>query len=74
MKADNKMKFLYKGLDFTSKEGYFEYCIESYINGNRSQCRGLFKDLPNQYKHELIEHIRNNAVNDEMHNFYVGLF
>lgn len=74
MKADNKMKSLYKGLDFTSKESYFDYCIESYLNGNKSQCRELFKDLPKQYKHELIEYIRNNAANDEMHNFYVGLF
>jgi hypothetical protein len=74
MTADKKMTALYKSLDFTSKEQYFDYCIESYINGQRSQCRELFKDLPRQYKHELIEHIRINAGNDEVHNFYVGLF
>lgn len=69
-----KMIKLYKGLDFESKEQYFDYCAESHINGNFSQCQRLFKDLPHKYKHELIEYLRDNVGSDKIHNFYVRLF
>lgn len=74
MKAENKMKMLYKTLDFKSKEEYFDYCADSHTNGNFSQCKQLFKDLPKVYKHELIEWLRNNIGTVEIHNYYVGLF
>lgn len=72
--AQDKMESLYKALDFNSKEEYFNYCADSYINGQMSQCRKLFSNLPHEYKHELIEYLRDNVGNDEIHNFFVRLF
>lgn len=74
MKAEKKMEKIYSDLDFTSKEDYFNYCVESHINGNFTQCKKLFQELPKQYKHELINFIRDNYGNDKVHNYYVSLF
>lgn len=74
MTAERKMKSLCKNLDFSTTEEYFQYCADSYLNGNREQCRRLFKDMPRDYKHELIDYLRTVVANDEIHNFFVKLF
>lgn len=74
MTTIQKMNQLVRGLDFHTKEDYFNYCAESHINGNFSQAKKLFADMPKVYKKELIEYLRNNVGNDEIHNFYVSQF
>jgi nucleoid-associated protein YejK len=74
MTEENKMQSLYKGLDFQHRNQYFDYCIESLINGQRTQAKQLFKDLPKVYKHELITYLRDTYANDEAHNFFISLF
>lgn len=69
-----KMMSLVHSLDFENIEQYFDYCAESHINGNFSQCRRLFKDMPKYYRHELINYLRDNVGGDEIHNFYVSQF
>lgn len=33
-------------LDFTTKEEYFDYIIESKVNGQHAQAKELFRNLP----------------------------
>lgn len=47
-----------KGLDFTSIEQYFDYIIESIINGQRQQATGLIKDLDKNQKKRFINYLR----------------
>lgn len=69
-----KLLTLAKRLDFTTEDQYFQYCADSHINGNFSQCRELFKAMTKADKHRLIEYLRNNVGVDEIHNYYVNLF
>jgi len=61
-------------LDFGTNEEYYEYCVESHINGQLSQCKELFNAMPTDNKHALIDYIRINHGNDAIHNFFVNLF
>jgi hypothetical protein len=61
-------------LQFSSNDEYYNYCVVSYLNGQRKQCVKLFNQMPNDNKHELIEYIRENYANDEIHNYFVSLF
>lgn len=69
-----KLITLAKRLDFTTEAEYFDYCVQSHINGNFSQCKKLFKDMTKADRHRLIEYIRDNYGNDEIHNYFVNLF
>lgn len=46
-----------KGLDFQTGVEYFDYCIDSHINGNFSQCERLFKDLTKADQKNLLNYI-----------------
>jgi hypothetical protein len=61
-------------LEFSTNEEYYNYCVESYLNGQRNQCKTLFKQMPSDNQHELIEYIRDNYANDGIHNYFVSLF
>jgi hypothetical protein len=61
-------------LQFSSNDEYYNYCVVSYLNGQLKQCVKLFNQMPNDNKHELIEYIRENYANDEIHNYFVSLF
>lgn len=63
-----------KELDFTSNEQYYDYCIETYHNGQFGQLRKLWGKLPKNHKHSLIAYIDNNYANDQLHNAFVTLF
>jgi hypothetical protein len=69
-----KLLTLAKRLDFTTETEYFDYCVQSYINGNNSQCKELFKAMTKDDRHNLISYIRDNYGNDEIHNYFVNLF
>lgn len=40
-----KLITLAKELDFNTEQAYFDYLIDSHINGNFSQCRNLFSEM-----------------------------
>lgn len=61
-------------LGFATNDEYYNYCVESYLNGQFNQCKTLFNQLPHDNKHELITYIGNNHANDEIHNYFVSLF
>ena len=69
-----KLITLAKRLDFTTESEYLDYCVQSYINGNFKQCKELFKAMAKDDRHNLIAYIRDNYGNDEIHNYFVGLF
>jgi hypothetical protein len=75
-----KLLTLAKKLDFTIEIEYFDYCINSYFNGNFSQCEELFKDMSKQDKKGLLNYIKTsyncqeNYINVlEVYSFYFNL-
>lgn len=69
-----KLITLAKRLEFTSETQYFDYCIDSWFNGNFSQCRELFKAMTKADRKRLIKYIK--GCYDYTHNvekFYFEL-
>ena len=62
-----KLITLAKELDFTTEIEYFDYCIDSHINGNLIQCEDLFEAMKKQDRLALIKYIDNS----EIRNFYI---
>jgi hypothetical protein len=48
-----------KGLDFNTIEEYFDYILDSKINGNRSQAISLFTKLSSKQKLTFYGYISN---------------
>ncbi len=67
-----KLIKLAKKLDFETEEQYFDYCIDSHINGNFSQCERLFKDMTKQDKKRLISYLQETSHKD-IEKFYFNL-
>lgn len=68
------LKTLAKELEFNSELEYFTYCIETYINGQRTQCRNLFNAMKKEDQKELLNFINRQFVPmDEIYNFYFNL-
>ena len=74
-----KLAILAKELDFTSPYQCFDYMVDSYINGNFSQCKNLFSALKKEDKKDALIYIKNtynmgcNSVDLEAYNFYFNL-
>ena len=66
------LKTLAKQLDFKNDADYFEYCIESYINGNFQQCKKLFKDMHKKDRVSLLRYIDETADRNT-YKFYAEL-
>ena len=56
--AKKSLKTLCKVYEFENDYEYFDYIIESLINGNRTQCCELFNDLREADKKGCIRYIR----------------
>lgn len=56
--AKKSLKTLCKAYEFENDYEYFDYIIESLINGNLTQCRELFNDLREADKKSCIRYIR----------------
>lgn len=52
MVSQNKIK----GLDFETIEDYYNYVIESKINGQHKQCNDLIIEMSKQQKIDFIRH------------------
>lgn len=53
-------KNYYRNLDFKTPEEYFQYIIDSKINGNYSQVAALIKDMPRKSIGNFIKWVQNN--------------
>ena len=54
-----------KSLEFNTIENYFDYIVESEINGQRAQVKELIKDLSKAQKKECIKHLKSNFIGAE---------
>jgi len=45
-------------LEFNTETQYFDYCIDSYHNGNFNQCKELFNAMTKADKKRLIQYIK----------------
>lgn len=70
--AKKKLLTLAKELDFNQEYEYFDYCIDSFINGNRSQCRKLFAAMRHDDKKALLKECKYREIT-EIYNFYFEL-
>lgn len=69
-----KLLTLAKRLDFSTEEEYFDYCINSWFNGQFNQCRNLFSDMTKKDQKALIEYIKGCYDNEhEVETFYFNL-
>lgn len=66
------IKQLSRELDFTTEWEMYEYFISCYVNGNFSQCRGLFSELTKQAKKDVLTYLLDEGFNRE-YNFYFSL-
>lgn len=50
-----------KDYEFKTLEDYFNYIQDSYLNGNFSQVRSLFKKLSQEQKNQFIFYLQENT-------------
>lgn len=69
------LKTLAKELELSSPYEYYNYCIDSHINGNFSQCRELFSDMSKEDQKGLIRYIESGEYSDSpvIKKFYFDL-
>ena len=71
-----KLITLAKNLDLNTETEYFDYCINSYANGNFAQCRKLFADMNGEDRKRLVEYIAgcyDNPQSKDVYKFYWNL-
>lgn len=59
-----------KKYEYQTIEDYFNYIIDSQINGNHSQVKELFKKLSNEQKNDFFKFLKYNEIAFD----YTGLF
>ena len=64
-----KLITLAKELDFSTESEYFDYLIDSHINGNFSQCRKLFAEMRKEDQKKLVRYCDGGAL-PKVYNFY----
>ena len=50
--------------EYDNIEQYFNYIIESYLNGNLGQVRDLIKDLRNDQKKDFLMYLKYDNIKD----------
>lgn len=71
-----KLLTLAKRLDFTTETEYFDYCMDSYTNGNFSQCKELFKAMTKLDRKAFLQYLNGQAQFNgylQMRNFYFNI-
>jgi len=63
-----KLINLAKELDFETEIEYFDYIINSYINGQKTQTRALYKAMKEVDKLEFLVYLKEYSLNDEIFN------
>ena len=52
-------------------EDYFNYVIDSYVNGNHAQFKGLFKSMNKNQRKDFLRYVDDNGFNP--HNYYTEI-
>lgn len=71
--AQIKMRRLAKSLEFSTTEEYYEYIINSKINGNTDQCCRLFRDMPKEYRKNFLSYLTDEVNRGGKGNVYYEL-
>jgi hypothetical protein len=72
--AKKKLITLAKELDFTTEQEYFEYMIDSYVNGCFSQCKNLFNEMSKADQKQFLLYMRNeNDTLVRIYDYYFNL-
>ncbi len=71
--AKKKLITLAKELDFTTEQEYFDYMIDTHINGQFTQCRNLFNEMSRTNQKEFIIYLDNSSTDKKIHNYYFNL-
>ncbi len=67
-----KLITLAKQLDFSTETEYFDYCIDSHINGNFSQGKRLFLEMKKEDQKQFIRHCLEYG-SENIYNYYLDL-
>jgi len=74
--ARKKLLTLAKELDFNTEIEFFDYCIDSHINGNFTQCKDLFNSMKKEDKKLFLNYLNGQSQYNgklEIRNFYFNL-
>lgn len=71
--AKKKLITLAKELDFTTEYEYFNYMIDTHINGQFTQCRNLFNAMSRANQKEFIVYIDNSYTDKKIRDYYFDL-
>ena len=71
--AKKKLITLAKELDFTTESEYFDYMIDTHINGQFTQCRNLFNDMSRANQKAFITYADNSLSDKKIRDFYFNL-
>ena len=67
-----KLITLAKELDFLTESEYFDYLIDSHINGNFSQCKRLFAEMRKEDQKSFVQHCNGGDL-PKVYDFYFNL-
>jgi len=52
--AQTKMRRIVKAMDFDTTEEFYDYIVNSKVNGNTDQCCRLFKSMPKENRKDFL--------------------
>ena len=55
--AQTKMHRIVKAMDFDTTEEFYDYIVNSKVNGNTDQCCRLFKAMPKENRKEFLSYL-----------------
>jgi hypothetical protein len=70
------LKTLVKAYGLTTDSDYFEYCINSYLNGNKQQAKELFTQMKLDDKRNFLlsfTEFYDNPSQQESYKFFINL-
>ena len=71
--ARKKLITLAKELDLEFSSDYYDYLIDSYVNGQKLQCEKLFKAMKKADQKYFLASYLNESDDKEIYNFYFDL-
>ena len=71
--AKKKLSTLVKELEFEFEYQYYDYLIDSYMNGNFTSCRRLFSEMKKDDQKVFIKYCDGLNYVDKAKDFYFNL-
>jgi len=71
--AKKKLITLAKELDFTTEQEYFDYLIDTRLNGQFSACKRLFEEMSKKDKKYFLYYIQASESPKAVYDYYFNL-